>query len=87
MYFKTVILLVDIRYISLPNDIKKIKSTPQKFFMKNVVFWQLYHLSKNAGTVLRNTYIQIIFKKKNENQAFCLGVESRIVKKFFSPKR
>ena len=43
------------------------KSTPQKsFFMKNVVFWKLYHVSKNAGTVLRIAYIQTISKNKNE---------------------
>ena len=47
--------------------------------MKNVVFWKLYHVSKNAGTVLRIAYIQTISKNKNENQASCLGVESRIV--------
>ena len=35
MYFKTVILLVDIRFISLPKVIKKIKSTSRKeFFYK-----------------------------------------------------
>ena len=49
--------------------------------MKNVVFWKLYHVSKNAGTVLRIAYIQIISKNKNENQTSRLGVVSRIVKK------
>ena len=49
--------------------------------MKNAVFWKLNHVSKNAGTVLRITYIQTIAKNKNENQASRLGVESRIVKK------
>ena len=32
MYFKTVILLVNIRFISLPKVIMKMKSTPQKSF-------------------------------------------------------
>ena len=32
MYFKTVILLVNIRFISLPKVIKKMKYTPQKYF-------------------------------------------------------
>ena len=56
--------------------------------MKNVVFWKLYHVSKNAGTFLRITYIQTISisKKTNENQASRLGVESRIVKKVLFPK-
>ena len=83
MYFKTVILLVNIRFISLPKVIKKMKSTPQKsfFFMKNGVFWKLHHVSKNAGTVLRIAYIQTISKNKNENQTSRLGVESRFVKK------
>ena len=36
VYFKTVILLVDVRFISLPKVIKKIKSTSRKaFFYKN----------------------------------------------------
>ena len=55
--------------------------------MKNVVFWKLYHVSKNAETVLRIAYIQTIYQTKNENQASRLGVESRIVKKCFPPKR
>ena len=56
--------------------------------MKNAVFWKLYHVSKNAGTVLRIAPIQTISKNKNENQASRLGVESRIVKKrCFTPKR
>ena len=55
--------------------------------MKNVVFWKLYHVSKNAGTVLRIAYIQTISKKKNENKASRLGVESRIVKNVFPQKR
>ena len=56
------------------------KSTPQKsFFMKNVVFWKLYHVSKNAGIVLKIAYIQkTISKNKNENQTSRLGIESRI---------
>ena len=35
---------------------------------------------KKTETVLRVAYIQIISQNKNENQASCLGVESRIVK-------
>ena len=54
--------------------------------MKNVVFWKLYHVSKNAGTVLRIAYIQTISKNKSENQASRLGVESRIVKKSVFPQ-
>ena len=46
--------------------------------MKNVVFWKLSHVSKNAGMVLRIAYIQTISKNKNENQTSRLGVESRI---------
>ena len=54
--------------------------------MKNVVFWKLYHVSKNAGTVLRIAYIQTISKNKNENQTSRLGVESRILKKGVFPQ-
>ena len=54
--------------------------------MKNIVFWKLYHVSKNAGTVLRITYIQTISKNKNENQASRLGVESKIVEKSVFPQ-
>ena len=54
--------------------------------MKNVVFWKLYHVSKNAGTVLRIAYIQTISKNKNENQVSRLGVESRIVEKSVFPQ-
>ena len=54
--------------------------------MKNVVFLKLYHVSKNAGTVLRITYIQTISKNKNENHASRLGVESRIVEKSVFPQ-
>ena len=70
------ILLVIIRFISLPKVIKKMKSTPQKsfFFRKIVIFWKLYHVSKNAGTVLMIAYIQTISKNKNENQTSRLGV-------------
>ena len=81
MYFKTVILLVNIRFISLPKVIKKMKSTPQKsFFRKIVIFWKLNHVSKNRDTVLRFAYIQTISQNKNEKQASRLGVEFRIVK-------
>ena len=87
MYFKTVILLVNIRFISLPKVIKKMKSTPKNlFFRKIVIFWKLYHVSKNRDTVLRFAYIQTISQSKNEKQASRLGVESRIVKISVSPK-
>ena len=87
MYFKTVILLVNIRFISLPKVIKKMKSTPKnKFFRKIVIFWKLYHVSKNRDTVLRFAYIQTISQNKNEKQASRLGVESRIVKISVFPK-
>ena len=87
VYFKTVILLVNIRFISLPKVIKKMKSTPQNnFFMKNIVFWKLYHVSKNSGMVLRIAYIQTISKNKNKNQTSRLGVECRIVKKGVFPQ-
>ena len=56
------------------------------FLMKNVVFWKLYHVSKNAGMVLRIAYIQTISKIKNENQTSRVGVESRIVKKRCFPQ-
>ena len=81
MYFKTVILIVNIRFISLPKVIKKVKSTPQTylFFRKIVIFWKFYHVSKNRDTVLRFAYIQTISQNKNEKQSR-LGVESRIVK-------
>ena len=73
VYFKTVILLVDIRFISLPKIIKIIKSTPQKaFFYEKCRI--LKTVSKNAGTVLRITYIQNISNNKNENQVSRLGV-------------
>ena len=93
MYFKTVILPVYIRLISLPKVIKKMKSIPlpapkkKSYFMKNVVFWKFYHVSKNTGTVLRIVYIQTISKNKNENQTSRLGVEPRIVKMCFPEKR
>ena len=96
MYFKTVILLVNIRFISLPKVIKKLKSTPPPkkkkkkkkiiFFRKIVIFWKLYHVSKNRDMVLRFTYIQTISQNKNEKQASRLGVESRIVKISVSPQ-
>ena len=54
--------------------------------MKNVVFWKLYHVSKNAGTALRIIYIQTISKNKNENQASRVGFEPRIVKKSVFPQ-
>ena len=80
MYSKTVIFLVNIRFISLPKVIKKMKSTPKKYFFKKIViFWKLYHVSKNRDTVLRFAY-QTISQNKNEKQASRLGVESRIVK-------
>ena len=57
------------------------KSTPQKyFFMKIVLFWKFYHVSKNRDTVLMFAYIQTISQNKNEQQASRLGVESRNVK-------
>ena len=63
------------------------KSSPKNiFFMKNVVFWKLYHVSKNAGIVLGIAYSQTISKNKNENQTSHLGVESRIVKKGVFPQ-
>ena len=81
VYFKTVILLADTQFLSLPKVIKKIKPTPRKaFFIKNVVFWKLYHVSKNRDTVLRFAYIRTISPNKNEKRASRLGVESRIVK-------
>ena len=81
MYFKTVILLVNIRFISLPKVIKKMKLPPQESFIRKIViFWKLYHVSKNRDTVLRFAYIQTISQNKNEKQASRLGVESRIVK-------
>ena len=82
MYFKTVILLVNIRFISLPKVIKEMKSTPQKSFFlgKSSYFQKLYHVSKNRDTVLRFAYIQNISQNKNEKQASRLGVQSRIVK-------
>ena len=88
MYFKTVILLVNIRFISLPKVIKKMKSTPKKsfFFRKIVIFWKLYHVSKNRDTVLRFAYIQTISQNKNEKQASRLGVESRIVETSVFPQ-
>ena len=54
--------------------------------MKNVVFWKLYHVSKNTGTVFEDRIIQTISKNKNENRASRLGVESGIVKKSIFPK-
>ena len=66
---------------------KKMKYTPQKyFFRKIVIFWKLYHVLKNAETVLRIAYIQTISKNKNENQTSRLGVESRFVKKGVFPQ-
>ena len=99
MYVKTVPGFVDIRFTSLPKLMKKIKSTPpppppppkkkkkkKAFSIKYVEFGNLTHVSKNTGTVLGVAYIQTNSQNKNENQAFRLGVESRIVKKVFSPK-
>ena len=57
--------------------------------MKNIVFWKLHHVSKNAGMVLRIAYIQRFqtkSKNKNENQTSRLGVESKIVKKSVFPQ-
>ena len=89
MYFKTVILLVNIRFISLPKVIKKMKSTtpPKKksFFLGKSSYFENFTLYRKK--VLRIAYIQTISKNKNENQTSRLGVESRFVKKkLFSPK-
>ena len=52
MYFKTVPGCVNSQFTSLPKVMKKIKSTPQKnFIKKNVVFLRLYHVSKTAMTI------------------------------------
>ena len=56
------------------------------FLIRNVVFWKLYHVSKNRDMVLRFAYIQTISQNKNEKQASRLGVESRIVKISVFPK-
>ena len=76
MYFKTVILLVNIPFISLPKVIKKMKSTPQKSFFlgKSSYFENFTMYRKNMDTVLRFAHIQTISKNKNENQASRLGV-------------
>ena len=67
---------------------KKMKSTPKKsfFFRKIVIFWKLYHVSKNMDTVLRFACIQTISQNKNEKQASRLGVELSIVTISVFPK-
>ena len=72
MYFKTVILLVNIRFISLPKVIKKMKSTPKKSF---------FYEKRFEDCIYPNH-----FQKQNENQTFHLGVESRFVKKGVFPQ-
>ena len=68
------------RFSSWPKVTKKIRSTPKTvLFIKSIVFWKLYHASKNAGTVLRVTYIQTISQSKNQTPR--LEIESKNVKK------
>ena len=101
MYFKTVILLVSIRFISLPKVIKKMKSTPpppppppkkkkKNFFLGKSLYFEnfLPCIEKR-----RNGFEDRIYpnhfqkqKRKNENQTSRLGVESRFVKKGVLPQ-
>ena len=48
---------------------------------------KLYHVTKNAGKVLRVAYIQTISPNKKENQASLVGVETRIVKQKCLPPK
>ena len=87
MYFKTVIWLVDIRFISLPKVIKKVKSTPKKAFFneKCRILKTLRCIEKRRNGFEDRTYPNH-FQNKNEKQASRLGVEFGVVKKVFPPK-
>ena len=88
MYFKTVILLVNIQFISLPKVIKKMKSAPPQnhFLWKTSYFENFTMYKKMQEFFFEDRIYPNISENKNENQTSCLGVESRIVKKGVFPQ-
>ena len=52
---------------------KKIKSTPKRIFLIKNVFWKLYHVSKNEGTVLRVAHIQNISQNEKGKSGVSFG--------------
>ena len=83
VYLKTVPGFVDIPFTSWHKIMKKIKFPSKKSFfkIKSIVFYKLYHISKNAGTVWGATYFETISETKNGNQTSRSGFENKNAKK------
>ena len=85
VYFKTVILLVDIRLILLLKVTKKIKSTSQKaIFRKNVVFWKV-SMSGKTQEWFWGSNISKPFPKTKMSVSFRSCIQN-FEKKVFLPK-